>query len=90
MNHHCSWLFPGTRAGQHFSEQSLMHRLRGCLQIDIQAARNAALHDLTKEIDPASLADLLGYSTQVMNIHAARAAVPMATYPATNRPTKRS
>jgi hypothetical protein len=44
-----------------------MHRLRGCLQIDIQAARNAALHDLTKEIDPASLADLLGYSTQVMN-----------------------
>jgi hypothetical protein len=54
MNHHCSWLFPGTRAGQHISEQSLMHRLRGCLQIDIQAARNAALHDLTKEIDPAT------------------------------------
>lgn len=67
-----------------------MNRLRG-LGIDIQAARNAALHDLTKEIDPASLADLLGYSTKVMNIHATRAAVPMATYPTINpiRPTQR-
>jgi hypothetical protein len=63
----------------------LMHRLRG-LGIDIQAARNAALHDLIKEIDPASLADLLGYSTKVMNIHAARAAIPMATYPAIRAP----
>ncbi len=58
-----------------------MHRLRSLGGIDITAARNAALHDLAKEIDAASLADLLGYSTQVMNIHAARAAVPMATYP---------
>jgi site-specific recombinase XerD len=86
MNHQSPWLFPGTRAGQHISEQSLMHRLRRSLQIDIQAARNAALHDLTKEIDPASLADLLGYSPKVMNIHAARAAIPMATYPAIKRP----
>jgi hypothetical protein len=54
----------------------------------IVAARNAALHDLTKEIDPASLADLLGYSTQLMNIHAARAAVPMATYPALKQPAR--
>jgi alkylation response protein AidB-like acyl-CoA dehydrogenase len=81
MNHGSHWLFPGTRAGQHISEPSLMHRLRS-LGIDIQAARNAVLHDLTKEIDAASLADLLGYSTKIMNIHAARAAVPMATYPA--------
>jgi site-specific recombinase XerD len=87
MNHHSTWLFPGTRAGHHISEQSLMHRLRRS-GIDIQATRNAALHDLTKEIDPASLADLLGYSTQVMNIHAARAAVPMATYPAMKQPTR--
>jgi len=27
MNHGSHWLFPGTRAGQHISEQSLMHRL---------------------------------------------------------------
>lgn len=87
MNYQSRWLFPGTRAGQHISEQSLMPALRG-LGIDIQAARNAALHDLTKEIDPASLADLLGYSTQVMNTHAARAAVPMATYPALKHPTR--
>jgi len=63
-----------------------MKSLRRCLKIDIQAARNAALHDLTKEIDPASLADLLGYSTQVMNIHAARAAVPMASYLPSDQP----
>jgi len=88
MNHSSAWLFPGYTAGQHISEQSLMHRLRD-LGIDIIAARNAALHDLTKEIDAASLADLLGYATQVMNIHAARAAVPMATYPAINRPNPR-
>lgn len=88
MNHRSAWLFPGYTAGQHISAQSLMHRFRG-LGIDIKAARNAALHDLTKEIDAASLADLLGYSTQVMNIHAARAAVPMATYPAINRPQLR-
>jgi hypothetical protein len=85
MNHDCTWLFPGTRAGQHISEQSLMNHLRR-LGIDLQAARNGALHDLTKEIDPASLADLRGYSTQVMNIHAARAAVPMATYPSIKQP----
>ncbi|MCV7146973.1 hypothetical protein H7I92_14060 [Mycobacterium riyadhense] len=86
MNHRSRWLFPGTRAGQHISEQVLMKSLRSCLKIDIKAARNGVLHDLTKEIDPVSLADLLGYSTQVMNIHAARAAVPMATYPAINTP----
>lgn len=85
MNHRTPWLFPGTRAGHHVTEQALMQRIRG-LGIDIQAVRNAALHDLAKEIDPASLADLLGYSTQIMNLHAARAAVPMATYPAINRP----
>jgi hypothetical protein len=45
-----------------------------------------ALHDLIKEIDLASLADLLGYSTKVMNIHAARDAIPMATYPAIRAP----
>jgi hypothetical protein len=52
----------------------------------MQAARNAALHDLTKEIDPASLADLLGYSTKIMNSCRAVQYVPTATYPAINRP----
>jgi hypothetical protein len=87
MNHQSLWLFPGGRAGHHISEQVLMHQLRN-LGLDITATRNGALHDLTKEIDAASLADLLGYTPKTMNIHAARAAVPMATYPAINRPER--
>jgi hypothetical protein len=71
MNHDSTWLFPGTNAGQHITEQMLMKRLRS-LGIDITAARNGALHDLIKEIDPASLADLLGYTPKTMNIHATR------------------
>jgi hypothetical protein len=85
MNHHSPWLFPGRRAGHHMSEEVLMKRLRS-LGLDITATRNGALHDLTKEIDAASLADLLGYTPKTMNIHAARAAVPIATYPTINRP----
>jgi hypothetical protein len=85
MNHHSPWLFPGRRAGHHMSEEVLMKRLRS-LGLDITATRNGALHDLTKEIDAASLADLLGYTPKTMNIHAARAAVPMAAYPTINRP----
>jgi hypothetical protein len=42
----------------------------------MQAARNAALHDLTKEIDPASLVDLLRYSTKIMNSRHARTSAP--------------
>ena len=87
MNHGSRWLFPGTRAGHHITAQRLMHQFRAA-GIDIQAIRNAALHDLVKEIDAASLADLLGYTANTMNIHAARAAVPMATYPAIKRPTR--
>jgi hypothetical protein len=87
MNHDSTWLFPGTNAGQHITEQMLMKRLRS-LGIDIAAAKNGALHELIKEIDPASLADLLGYTPKTMNIHAARAAVPMATYPAIKHPRR--
>ena len=64
-----------------------MHRLRG-LESTFKPPETGALHDLTKEIDPASLADLLGYSTKVMNIHAARAALPMATYSALRQPIR--
>ena len=87
MNHDSTWLFPGTNAGQHITEQMLMKRLRS-LGIDITAAKNGALHEFIKEIDPASLADLLGYTPKTMNIHAARAAVPMATYPAVKHPRR--
>ena len=85
MNHLTQWLSSSTRAGHHFAEQALMQRFRG-LGIDIHATRIAALHDLTKEIDPASLADLLGYSTKIMNIHAA----PPCPWPPTRPSTGRS
>ncbi|NMN96722.1 hypothetical protein [Antrihabitans stalactiti] len=71
MNYRSRWLFPGTPAGHHITAQTLMHQFRAA-GIDIQAIRNAALHDLVKEIDAASLADLLGYTSQTINIHAAR------------------
>ncbi|QTJ66813.1 hypothetical protein HYG77_15240 [Rhodococcus sp. ZPP] len=86
-NHDSRWLFPGTRAGHHLTEQTLMQRLRK-LGINIQAIRNAALHDLSKEIDAASLAALLGYTPNTMNIHAARAAIPMGSYPAMKHPKR--
>ena len=87
MNHHCPWLFPrNPLRTTHL--RIITHASATRPGIDIQAARNGALHDLTKEIDPASLADLLGYSTKVMNIHAARAALPMATYSALRQPIR--
>jgi hypothetical protein len=55
MNHHSPWLFPGTRAGQHISEQVLMQRLRG-LGVDIacrlpqtHAGTDARDRDMTPE-----------------------------------------
>ncbi len=81
-NNQSPWLFPGTRAGHHITEQTLLNTLRQVFGIKILAIRNAALHDLTKELDAATLADLLGYSNKVMNIHAARSGVPMGSYPA--------
>ncbi|MBX4171782.1 recombinase XerD [Rhodococcus sp. DMU2021] len=86
-NHNSHWLFPGTRAGHHLTEQSLMKRLR-LLGIDIRALRNTALHELSKEIDAASLAALLGYTPDTMNIHATRAGTPMGSYPTTKHPTR--
>jgi hypothetical protein len=38
--------------------------------------------DLTKELDAAGLAFLLGYSEQVMTVHAARTGNTMASHPA--------
>ena len=81
-NNQSPWLFPGTRAGHHITEQTLLNTLRQVFGINILAVRNAVLHDLTKELDAATLADLLGYSNKVMNIHAARSGVPMGSYPA--------
>ncbi|MET8317577.1 recombinase XerD [Rhodococcus erythropolis] len=86
-NNQSPWLFPGTRAGHHLTAQALLQTLRRVFGINILAVRNAVLHDLTKELDAATLADLLGYSNQVMNTHAARSGVPMGSYPASHPPT---
>jgi hypothetical protein len=85
MNHDSTWLFPGTNAGQHITEQMLMKRLRS-LGIDITAAKKRSTARSHQRDRHASLADLLGYTPKTMNIHAARAAVPMASYPAIKPP----
>ena len=85
-NNESPWLFPGTRAGHHLTAQALLQTLRRVFDINILAVRNAVLQDLTKELDAATLADLLGYSNQVMNTHAARSGVPMGSYPASHPP----
>lgn len=42
--------------------------------------RNATLRDLVAELPPTLVAQALGYSTQVIHLHAVDAAVPMAGY----------
>ncbi|MCO6004137.1 hypothetical protein NE236_04020 [Actinoallomurus purpureus] len=74
-----SWLFPSTRAGQHLHSQTLMGRIRD-MGIELQAARNAALRELVREIPAPIAARMLGYSDQVTHKHAEAAAVPWAAY----------
>lgn len=78
-NSNTSWLFPGTRAGQHLHPATLSERLK-VLGIDAQRARNATLRDLTQEVDARTLIDLLDYSPAVITQHAARAATRMSDY----------
>lgn len=73
------WVFPGTRAGRHLHESTLGERLK-VLGIDPQRARNATLRDLTRQLDARTLIDILGYSGQVITLHASRAGAPMADY----------
>ncbi|MFE4948785.1 hypothetical protein ACFQ9V_01630 [Leifsonia sp. NPDC056665] len=85
MNKNSPWLFPSTNAGQHISATSLLRRFK-IFGIQALGARNATLADLTLELDPTSLASLLGYSAKIMTKHAARAGVTMAIYPALHLP----
>lgn len=78
-NSNTSWLFPGTRAGQHLHPTTLSERLK-VLGIDAQRTRNATLRDLTQEVDARTLIDLLDYSPAVITQHAARAATRMSDY----------
>ncbi|WP_231510982.1 hypothetical protein [Arthrobacter sp. UNC362MFTsu5.1] len=73
------WLFPGYRPGQHIHPNTLMIRLRE-VGIDLLGARNASLRALVKEVPAPLVAEMLGYSYQVTQKHAAAAASPWANY----------
>ena len=74
------WLFPGARAGRPKSPNTLLLQLRDGIGIDIQGVRNRTIRGLVEEIDPSSLAKMLGYSKQVMSKHGSAATVPWSSY----------
>lgn len=55
------WLFPGGRAGRHLTATSLANRLRS-IGIEPRKMRGAALAQLSSEMAPAVLADIVGIS----------------------------
>lgn len=73
------WLFPGYRPGRHIHPNTLMERLRE-LGIDLLGARNASLRALVKEVPAPLVAEMLGYSYQVTQKHAAATAEPWSRY----------
>ncbi len=53
------WLFPGQRAGHHLASTTLAERLRS-IGIEPRQMRGAALAQLSMEMLPAVLADVVG------------------------------
>lgn len=80
------WLFPGMRAGEHIHPDGVMARLRK-LGINILAARNAALRELVTQVPAPVVAEMLGYSDQVVHRHAELAAEPWGRYVPASRPS---
>lgn len=68
-----NWLFPGYRPGKHIHPNTLMVRLRD-VGINLLGARNTTLRALVTEIPPPLVAEMLGYSYQLTQKHAAVAA----------------
>lgn len=79
------WLFPGSRAGQPRSPNTLLGKLRN-LGMDVQGIRNATLKDLVAEVDPKSLGKMLGYSRSTLSRHATAATIPWMSYVAAKNP----
>jgi hypothetical protein len=79
------WLFPGYRPGQHIHPNTLMLRLRE-VGIDLRGARNTSLRALVTEVPAPLVAEMLGYSYQVTQKHAAAAAEPWSRYPRNQAP----
>ena len=73
------YLFPGYRPGRHIGSQTVMHTLRR-LGIDLRGSRNSALANLVQLAPPPIVADVLGFSYQVTERHAAIAATTYARY----------
>lgn len=78
------WLFPGHRAGHHIHPDSVRAQLR-TLGVTVLAGRNAALADLTQQLHPAVLADILGYGAPTLTRHAIRSGLAFASYAAQPR-----
>jgi hypothetical protein len=73
------WLFPSSRPGRHIDPQAIMHRLRW-LGVNLLGSRNTALQELVSEIPAPLVAEMLGYSDQVTQRHAAEAGNAWARY----------
>lgn len=67
------------RPGRHLHAQTAMKELRR-LGINLHGARNSALDNLVKLAPPPIVADMLGYSYQVTERHAALATTTYARY----------
>jgi antirestriction protein ArdC len=73
------WLFPSNRPGRNIDPQAIMHRLRR-LGVNLLGSRNTALQELVSEIPAPLVAEMLGYSDQVTQKHAAGAGNTWAKY----------
>ena len=62
------WLFPGIRAGQHVTAQTMMAKIRNN-GVDLRAARNAALRTLVREAPAPLIAKSLGYNDNTIHHH---------------------
>jgi integrase len=75
------FLFPGRSADNHLLASTLRTAAIR-MGIDLMGARSGALRQLVLECPPAVVADALGYSYQVMDLHARRAGSPWSSYAA--------
>lgn len=76
-----NWLFPGHRAGRHLAAVNLGNRLRA-IGIEPRAMRLAALDQLSKEIPPALLTEILGLKAPQTVRHTSQAGGDWAQYAA--------
>lgn len=63
-----TWVFPGTRPGEHLHQGTIMNQLRE-RGIDLLGARNASLRALVLDMPAPIVADALNYSYQVTDRH---------------------